>query len=83
MAVSTEPATRYIATNLGSVLDQQGRKVIWLAAQLGVSHPLVSMVISGKRTISAEHAELAAMALDTPVEDIFAPVAILDVTGAS
>ncbi len=50
-------APRYIAQNLGSTLDAQGRKRRWLAHQVGVSESLISKVIAGERTVDHALAE--------------------------
>ncbi len=66
-----EQRTRYQSTNLDRVLADQGRKQRWLARRVGVSESLVSMLISGERTISADMAERIAAALDVPLFLLF------------
>lgn len=77
MTTSHSPRTapRYRATNLAVVIDAQGRRRDWLAGQLGVSASLMTLVIQGKRTVSAEHARATAKALDAPLDDLFQPIA--------
>jgi plasmid maintenance system antidote protein VapI len=61
----------YRAKGIAPLLDQQGRKQRWLAAQVGVSESHLSRVISGERLISRESAERIAAALDTSLFLLF------------
>lgn len=63
---------RYMATNLRDEIDRQGRKVIWIAEQAGVSHALISLVCDGKRSVSGDIAQSIANALGVEREHIFA-----------
>lgn len=60
-----------MTTKLAQVLDAQGRRRDWLAAQTGVSAPLVTLIAQGKRRPSDEFKKAAAAALDVPVETLF------------
>lgn len=63
--------TRYQAINLRAVLQAQGRKKEWLANEAGISPSLVTMLLSGKRTVSEEVAERIARAVGVPLFLIF------------
>lgn len=62
---------RYLATNLGAVMAQQGRQNVWLAERLGVSRSFITMVINGRRTISGELASKIASTFDLPLFLLF------------
>jgi transcriptional regulator with XRE-family HTH domain len=57
---------RYRATNLGAVLESQGRKQRWLAERIGVSGGYVSLIIAGERTVDRTQGEQIAALLDVP-----------------
>ena len=57
---------RYLATNLGHVLESQGRKQCWLAERVGVSGAYVSLIVGGERTVDRATGELIATLLDVP-----------------
>jgi plasmid maintenance system antidote protein VapI len=80
---TTVTGARYMATNLRTVIDDQGRKVIWIAEQVGVSHALISLVCDGKRSIDAERAQAIADVLGVELVHIFALAANGDVEEAS
>lgn len=71
MSGTLQETERYSSENLGDVLRQQGRKARWLAGQIGVSESLISMVISGSRTLGREHAERVADILGEPFFVLF------------
>jgi hypothetical protein len=77
MSTTIAPA-RYTATDLGAVIQRQGRKVTWLAEQVGVSHALISLIAAGRRSASARDAEAIARVLNVDMDDIFRPGRILD-----
>jgi plasmid maintenance system antidote protein VapI len=79
METTTALDTRYIATGLRDTLNEQGRKITWLAARIGVSHAFISLIADGHRSVSAEHAEQITMVLDVPIESIFTPASNLSV----
>lgn len=66
-------------THLAEILDAQGRRRDWLAAQTGVSPSLVTMISRGQRSPSADFRRRAAEALGVPEDELFpevdAPVA--------
>lgn len=62
---------RYKPTQLGPILDGQGRKRRWLAAQVGVSESLISKVIAGERTLAQTTAERIAVVLGLPLFLLF------------
>jgi transcriptional regulator with XRE-family HTH domain len=74
MSISTPTAARYMATNLRETIDRQGRKVTWVAEQVGVSYALVSMIADGKRSASEDVAEAIAATLGHQVDDLFIPL---------
>ncbi len=62
---------RYRATHLAAVLEEQGRRRDWLAATVGISPALVSMILSGERWASEDVAERIARALGVPLFLVF------------
>jgi plasmid maintenance system antidote protein VapI len=66
-----EITDRYLATNLGAVMEKQGRQNVWLAERLGVSRSFITMVISGQRTISGELADKISGIFDIPLFLLF------------
>ncbi|HNS28691.1 MAG TPA: helix-turn-helix transcriptional regulator [Steroidobacteraceae bacterium] len=72
--MATNRATRYRATTLSDVIDAQGRIRRWVAAQAGIDQPTLSHLEKGRRTIPADVADRIAMALQTPMLDLFEPV---------
>lgn len=62
----TMPA--YDANKLFEVLRAQGRRQDWLAAQVGCSQSLISMVKRGQRRMPDWFAERAAAALGVPAD---------------
>lgn len=69
-----------MATHLKSVLSAQGRKQTWLAKQAGVSQRLISYLLTGERTASAEVAERIALALGVPLFFVFDTTDIVENT---
>ncbi len=57
---------RFTGTNIGEILDAQGRRKGWLAAQVGVSASTVTRWINGEIAISRLHADRVALALGVP-----------------
>lgn len=53
--------------DLQSLLLTQGRRKDWLAAQCGVHPSMLSHLLAGRRTATAEVAERMAAALQVPV----------------
>jgi predicted transcriptional regulator len=76
MTVSTPTAARYMATpKLREVIDRQGRKITWLANEVGVSYALVSMICDGKRSASWDVASQIINTLGYRGDyDLFVPV---------
>lgn len=70
MHMSTE-LRRYTARTVAEVVAAQGRRQDWLAKRAGVSESLLSMVISGQRSIGQEGAERIAGALGVPLFLLF------------
>ena len=56
---------------LWKIADHQGRRVGWLALQMGVHISLVSKLKNGERNWTPEHRQRAAQALGVPVEVAF------------
>lgn len=65
---------RYDSTNLFALMDIQGRRDGWLAAQVGVSRSLVSRIRSGERYADDDFAEKAARVLQAPKSLLFLPL---------
>lgn len=57
-------------SKLRRLMEHQGRRHDWLAAQTAYSDAYVSRVLSGEVAMSAKFAERAAAALGVPVEFI-------------
>lgn len=63
---------RYIASpNLTATLADRERSRRWLALKIKVSPTLMTYVVTGERSLSAEKAELAAAVLGKKVSEIF------------
>lgn len=60
------PFTRFYAVDLADVLAEQGRRQDWLAQQIGVSKPMMSYIISGRRTVSEPVARQISALLGVP-----------------
>src|SRR3954447_16314221 len=66
-ANSSRAVDRYVATaNLAAVLEAQGRKQSWLAERLGVSKPLLCLIVSGTRMVDRARGDQIATALGVP-----------------
>lgn len=63
--------TRYRATELGTVIAQQGRTRQWLAKQAIVHPSLITHLIAGRRTVSEPVAVRIAVALGVPLFLVF------------
>jgi len=63
--------SRYKASQLAAVLENQGRKQRWLALQLGIHESIVSAWISGKRTLGEDRAKQVADTLGLPLFLLF------------
>lgn len=66
METNSHP-TRYYATNLAAILEEQGRRKDWLASEAGISPALVTLLLSGERRASEEVARRIAKALGVPL----------------
>jgi len=62
---------RYIATNLGKLLESEGLKQSWIARQLGVSKSLMSKVVSGDRSVDQASAEQISFLVGVPLFLLF------------
>lgn len=62
---------RYHRTILFDVLTAQGRRLDWLADQIGCSQSYLSMMKGGTRPVPGWIAERAARVLHMPVEALF------------
>lgn len=62
---------RYVATNLDRVLTEQGRLRSWLAAEVGVSRSLITLIAKGHRTVSRDLGERIATAIGVPFFVLF------------
>lgn len=63
--------TKYIATNLDRVLTEQGRLRSWLAAEVGVSRSLITMIAKGQRPVNREMGERIATSIGVPFFVLF------------
>ena len=75
MSTTLTPTARYMATNLYTVMRQQGRKFRWLADRVGWEPSGLTHVARGRRSVDAERAQRIADVLGVPVEMIFAQTA--------
>lgn len=64
-------ASRYTSRTLAEVIAHQGRRQDWIAKRTGLSESMLSMVISGQRTINEESAQRIAAALQVPLFLLF------------
>lgn len=62
---------RYRPIKLGETIETQGRLRSWVARRGGISEPMLSLAISGKRTINETAAIKIAEALQVPIFLIF------------
>lgn len=67
----THGSQRYVSSNLGTVLTEQGRKQKWLAQRVGVSESLIAKVIAGDRSVNARLAGRIAQELNIPLFLLF------------
>ncbi len=65
---------RYRPTGLREALAAQDRTVVWSARKAGVSHPLIFLALTGRRTLSEVVAGRIADALGLPMDAIFTEV---------
>ena len=56
--------------NIKEVCKQQGRRLGWLAGQLGVSPPTLTKVINGQTKLTLERRNLIAEILDVTPQEI-------------
>lgn len=66
-----------IQTVVERVLDEQGRTMIWLARQTGISQSYVWRMLRGERPVTDEFKTAAAKALGVP-EDLLFPTEPLE-----
>jgi hypothetical protein len=65
-------ARRYVALpTLRTKIRTQGRLQSWVADRVHLSNPQMSLVVSGKRTVSEVHAHVIAALLEVDVNDVF------------
>lgn len=62
-----------VTTIVERVLEEQGRQVSWLARKAKVSVSYASLMIAGKRPVTAEFKAAAAEALGVPEDLLFPP----------
>lgn len=62
---------RYRATNLGEVMQAQGRRQTWLAAQLGVHKSLITHILKGRRSVARDSGERIASLMGVPFFVLF------------
>lgn len=60
-----------VTTILRQVMEEQGRRHVWLADLAGVSPSHVTRVMNGERQPGAEFKRVAAEALGVAVEELF------------
>ena len=68
--MNTNPP-RYTSRTLAQVIAHQGRRQDWLAKRTGLSESMLSMVLSGQRTINEESAQRIAAAVQVPIFLLF------------
>jgi hypothetical protein len=62
---------RYRATELGQVIDAQGRKRRWVADRVGISESYLSRIIAGEKTIDRARGERIGSLLGVPFFVLF------------
>ena len=60
-----------MTTNFRRVVEQQGRRKVWLAEQIGVSPSHVTRVMNGERTAGPDFRRRAAELLEVPEHELF------------
>jgi transcriptional regulator with XRE-family HTH domain len=65
-------------TAIERILDEQGRSMVWLARQTGVSQSYAWRMLRGERPLTPEFQAASARALGVP-EDMLFPVAPTEV----
>lgn len=60
----------YSGAKLAEHIERQGRRVYWLADQIGVSPSLIYRMMNGSRGITHETATAIAEVLEIDVEDL-------------
>lgn len=60
-----------MTTNLRRIIEQQGRRHVWFAEQLGVSPSHVTRVMNGEREPGPEFRKKAAALLGVPEAELF------------
>jgi len=65
---------RYRPTGLRAALAAQDRTVVWSARKGGVSHPLIFLALTGRRTLSESVAQRITDALGLPMDELFTEV---------
>lgn len=56
---------------LTAAIEDQGRRYVWLADRVGISTPLLSLALSGKRTVSHDVAARIASELAVSFATVF------------
>lgn len=72
----TYPA-QYRATGLAALIEAQGRRKDWVAAQIAVHPSYISKLIRGTATVNAERAAQIAAVFQVPASLVFTPVAAM------
>jgi len=68
---SSVSSGRYLATNLGVVLQDRGIKLVWLARKLGISRGQMSHIIKRERSVDPDTAQRIADVLAVPLFLLF------------
>jgi transcriptional regulator with XRE-family HTH domain len=71
-----------VTTKLRQVMEEQGRRHVWLAEQLGVSPSHVTRVMNGERTPGPAFRERAAAVLAVDEGELFADASAAEGTVA-
>jgi antitoxin component HigA of HigAB toxin-antitoxin module len=60
-------------THIRALIDAQGRRMDWLAEQVGISQSYLTHILAGRRPLLHKHAVKLASALQTTVAYIESP----------
>lgn len=62
---------RYSGAKLAQHIERQGRRVYWVADQVGVSPSLLYRMMNGTRGITDENAQALAEVLELDIDDLY------------
>jgi hypothetical protein len=71
VVITRRQADRFVGTRIPEVLEHQGLRRPWFAAQMGYDESAVSLVLNGRRRITPEFARRAVAVLRLPASILF------------